>query len=282
MITDILDNRAKLPGQVVNVNAASRLRLQKYIDYVTITIDSLTDDQWQAAAEICINKENHDKILVIDNGYVTVDDTIIKSAGNSGWWRITSSSANSKVKIKIDGRVELSPAFSAASIFHDDYKAGVYAPKAEIDYYDGEFSTRAGKIDLYFIVTTGEDDIRRELLHQSSNDLSTPAYDVLSHYDFTSAAQSTPPNDLMSQIDEICWHQSLKTGRFYPPWDKYTAYMPSLLLKTFKLSGLCEYGSRALLALAYLNDIGETAKGLTINDSKILHSLQSLLICENN
>ncbi|MEI6519009.1 MAG: hypothetical protein WCO98_03045 [bacterium] len=286
MMPDIIEKRAKLPGQVVNVNAASRLRVQKRYDEIDITIDCLSKGTWHTAAEICLN--NCTDIHVAENGYVATGNVMIKSGDNPAWWRITSSTDDAVVKIKTDGRVESSPAFPAAYTLNDDFNVGIYAPKSEIIYADGAFSVGRGKIDLHFVVTPGKEDILRELLHQSANDLTTPDYDVLSNCDLESAVHNTPlndivnnPDDIIVQTDAICWHQSLKTGRFSSPWDKYTPYMPALLLKTFKLSGLCEYGCRALLTLAYLNEIGESAKGLTKNDSVILRSLQSLLSCEN-
>jgi hypothetical protein len=286
MMPDIIDKRAKLPGQVVNINAASRLRLQKRYDEIDVSIDCLSGDNWHIAAEICVS--NCNKIHVVENGYVTTGDVVIQPGNNPDWWHITSSSAGALVKIKTDGHIESSPAFPAAYALNNDYNTGIYAPKSDFSYSDGAFTTGKGIIDLHFVVKPGKDDILRELLHQSANDLTTPEYDVLIHCDLESAVHNSPlndmvnsPEDIISQTDAICWYQSLKTGRFYSPWDKYTPYMPALLLKTFKLSGLCEYGCRALLTLSYLNEIGESAKGLTKNDSIILRSLQSLLSCEN-
>jgi hypothetical protein len=286
MMPDITDKRAKLPGQVVNINTTSRLRLQKRLDEIDITIDCLTDGYWHNAADICVS--NCNEIHVAESGYVTTGDVMIQAGDNPDWWHIISTSDDAIVKIKIDGSVKSSPAFPAAYTLNDNYKSGLYAPKSVINYSDGAFSTGKGKIDLHFVVKPREEDILRELLHHSSIDLTTPDFDVLSHCNLESAIHTTPlndmvnsPEDIISQTDAICWHQSLETGQFFPPWDKYTPYMPALLLKTFKLSGLCEYGCRALLTLAYLNKIGESAKGLTKNDSIILHSLQSLLFCEN-
>ncbi len=286
MIPEIIDKRAKLPGQVVSVNTSSRLRLQKQIDEINITIDCLSADNWQPAAEICVNN-NQDDIHVINNGYISAGDVIIKPGDNSGWWHIKSTNS-AEVKIKTDGILDSSPAFSAAYISNDDYKTGVYTPNSKLAYADGVFTTPDGNVDLYLVVTSGDNDIRREILHQSSVYLNTPQHDILHNCCSSSVVIDIPLGDsfkesdeIMAQIDAICWHQSLKTGEFSPPWDKYTKYMPALFLKTFKSSGLCEYGCRALLTLSYLKNIGESAIGLTKNDSIILRSLQSLLNCEN-
>ncbi len=286
MMPDIIDKRAKLHGQVVNVNASSRLRLQKRLHKIGITIDCLTGDCWKAAAEIYV--DNCENIDLTGNGFIIAGDVSIKTGKNPGWWQISSTSAGSKVKIIAGGKVESSPAFSAAYIVNGGFSTGIYAPGSQIVYNDGAFTACPGNSDLHFVVTPEKEDVRRELLHYSSSDMTTPNYDVLVNCDLNAAIHDSPLNDMVNnaqdiikQTDAICWHQSLKTGRFYPPWDKYAPYMPALLLKTFKLSGLCEYGCRALLALAHLQEIGESAQGLTKNDSIILQSLQSLLSCEN-
>lgn len=286
MMPDIIDKREKLPGQVISINAASRLRLQKRLDEIDITVDCLTNKKWHPAAEISIN--NNQNIHIDDDGNLTIGDITLKAGDNPGWWQVASKSADADIRIKTEGRVEYSPAFPAAYTTNDLAKIGIYTPQSIIRYDDGIFYNSPGAMDIHFVVTTDKDDIRRELLHYAATDIKNPVDDVLACCDFKTGLIDSVLNEIINKYDDIieiadtiCWHQSLQTGGFYPPWDKYSAHMPALLLKAFKKSGLCEYGCRALLALSYLNASGETAIGLTKTDSVILRSLQSLLSCEN-